>query len=71
MEYVYKIDPPMRCSNCSNNLVEILKSDKELIEFTINNNKYKKNVLKGFLVSSRNKTLLTKILDPEIVRAIK
>ncbi|AID46673.1 virus redox protein [Penguinpox virus] len=69
-EYKYDIDPPVRCSNCSNNLIEYLKSDRQLIELMLNNNEYKKNILKQFLIFSRNKTLLTKILDPEIRRVL-
>ncbi|AXY04608.1 virus redox protein [Fowlpox virus] len=69
-DYKYSIDPPVRCSNCSNNLVEYLKSDRQLIKLMLNNNEYKKNILKQFLIFSRNKTLLTKILDPEIRRVL-
>ncbi|QRI42957.1 virion redox protein [Cheloniid poxvirus 1] len=70
-EYKYDIDPPVRCSNCSTNLVELLKSDRQLIELTLSGNEYKRTILKHFLMFSRNKTLLTKILDPEILKVLK
>ncbi|UOX38867.1 virus redox protein [Finch poxvirus] len=68
--YKYNIDPPIRCSSCSVNLVELLKADRQLIEFTLCSNDYKKTVLKRFIRFSRNKTLLTKILDPEILKVL-
>lgn len=71
MEYKYIINPPVRCSNCSTNLVEILKTDRQLIELAINGNETKKNKLRTFLSFSKNKKLLTHILDPEIRKRLE
>ncbi|QED21280.1 S-S bond formation pathway protein [Borealpox virus] len=68
--YTVVLDPPKKCSSCSDNLTTLLVEDGENIRMILYSQPEKLKVLQDFLATSRNKMFLYKILDDEVRRVL-
>ncbi|AOP31810.1 S-S bond formation pathway protein [Volepox virus] len=69
-KYNIVLNPPKKCSSCSDNLTTLLAEDGDNIRMILYSQPNKLKVLQDFLATSRNKMFLYKILDDEVRRVL-